>query len=261
MTVPRAYLPNVQELAAIFGKAVLPWEQGYPRPSGKVGDWILDYDPRNETFLIREIADTAGKFRYPFGDFSLESHDFHIAVDMMIRALKEYGRTYLPGVRPTQGEIYGAHLPQVTIEGTTYYRDDVKKEFRVVGHPDSRISFRDYELRYFDGERSIRAYFSGNVATMQGRSGSGVKSYETTNQENAIQVLDFWILNGVVKPGAGPETEPKRPGRGEGNLLEIIIETDLIRIADNHNQKLETRDAQKALRAVRSWVKGGILKG
>lgn len=257
MTVPRAYLPNVQELAAIFGKAVLPWEQGQPMPSGKVGDWILDYDPRNETFLIREIADMAGKFRYPFGDFSLEAHDFQLAVNMMIHALKEYRRT-CPTLTP--GEIYGAQYPQVTIDGITYLRDDVKKEFRVVGHPDQRISFRDYERKYFDGERSIRAYFSGNVATIQGRSGSGVKSYETTNQENAIQVFDFWILNGVVKPGAGSETEP-RPRRGEGNWLEIIIETDLIRIADNHNQKLETRDAQKAIRAVRSWVKSGILKG
>ncbi len=250
---------NILELATIFGKVVLSFEHGQPMPKGKVGDWILDHDPRNNTYLIREIADIAGNFRYPFGDFSIEANEFHTAVNMTILALKEYKR--IRDRIPPQGEIDWAHLPRVTIDGTTYYRDDAKQEFGVVGQFGQCISFKDYEQKYFGGERAIRAHFSGNVVTMQGQSGSGVKSYETTNQENAIQVFEFWILNGVLKPGSAPEIEPKRPGRGTGNWFEIIKETDLIRIADNYNQKLETKDVQKAIRAVRSWVYGGILKG
>lgn len=255
MQVPQ----NVMELAAIFGKVVLPWER-YPIPKGNVGNWILDYDPKNETFLIREIADTVGNFWYPFGDFSLESNDFRLAVDMMVKALKEYRRMY-PAPQGIGREIplgETSKLPQVTIKGTTYYRDDVKKEFSVVGYPEQRISFEDYEKKYFDGQRTLRAYFSGHVATMQSSHSGG---YETTNQDNAMQALTFWILNGVLLPGTGPEKETQRPGRGMGNWLEIFKVKGTFHIADNHSQNLSTEDAQKAIRAVKSWVYGGMLKG
>lgn len=160
-------------------------------------------------------------------------------------------------IHRTSPVVFSTPLPHV-INGMTYYRDDVKREFREVGHPEQRISFEDYEQKYFGGERWIRAHFSGNVAIMQS---SRAEAYQTTNHENAIQALDFWILNGVLLPGAAPERDPQRPGRGEGNWLEIEKAKGKINIADNHNQSLRTEDAQKALRATRSWVKGGMLKG
>jgi len=256
MPVPQ----NVMELAAIFGKVVLPWEHGFPMPKGKVGTWILDYDSKNETFLIREVADTAGNFRYPFGDFSMEANEFYTSVNLMVSALKEYRRLY-PAPQGIGREIplgETSNLPQVTIKGTTYYRDDVKKEFRIVGYPKQRISFEDYEKKYFDGQRTIRAYFSGNDTTMQSSHSGG---YQTTNQDNAMQALEFWILNGVLKPGVGPEKDTQRLGRGMGNWLEIFKVKGTFHIADNHNQHLSTEDAQKAIRAVKSWVYGGMLKG
>lgn len=256
MTVPR----NVVELAAIFGKTVLSWEQGFPVPKGKVGTWILDYDPKNETFLIREIADTAGNFRYPFGDFSIEANEFYTAVNMMVSALKEYRRIYKVPTGIGQVILSGetSKLPQVTIKGTTYYRDDVKKEFTVVGYPEQRISFENYEKKYFNGQRTIRAYFSGNTTTMQSSHSGG---YETTNRDNAMEALAFWILNGVLLLGTGHEEDTQRPGRGMGNWLEIFKVKGMFHIADNHNQHLSTEDTQKAIRAVRSWVYGGTLKG
>lgn len=260
MPLPPSIPQNVMELAAIFGKVVLPWGNGFPVPKGKVGTWILDYDSKNETFLIREIADTAGNFRYPFGDFSMEANEFYTSVNMMISALKEYRRLY-PAPQGIGREIplgETSKLPKVTIKGTTYYRDDVKKEFRVVGYPEQRISFENYEKKYFDGQRTIRAYFSGNSTTMQSSHSGG---YETTNRDNAMQALTFWILNGVLLPGSGPEEDTQRPGRGMGNWLEIFKVKGTFHIADNHNQYLSTEDAQKAIRAVKSWVYGGTLKG
>ena len=228
MPLPPSILQRVMELAAIFGKTVLPYEQGFHVPKGKVGIWILDYDPKNDTFLIREIADTAGNFRYPFGDFSIEANEFYTSVAMMVKALNEYRKLYPspPGiVQVTPG--YGARV-------------------------------RTGQVAQTGGERWIRAYFSGNIATMQS---SKAETYETTNQDNAMEALSFWILNGVLKPGAVPDREPKRPQRGEGNWLEIEKVNGTINIADNHNQNLSTQDAQKAIRAVKSWVYGGMLKG
>lgn len=228
MPVPPSIPQSVMELAAIFGKGVLPWEQGFPVPKGKVGTWILDYDHKNETFLIREIADTAGNFRYPFGDFSIEANEFYTAVGMMVRALNEYRRIYPPPpvtVQVTQG--YGARLPT-------------------------------RQMAQLTGERWIRVHFSGNVATMQS---SRAEAYETTNPDNASQALIDWILDGMLKAGKAQEREPKRPGRGESNMLEIQILNGELSIADNHNQSMRTKDVQKAIRAVRSWVHGGQLKG
>jgi len=150
------------------------------------------------------------------------------------------------------------NMQQVTIGGMTYNRDDVMKEFRVVGHPDQRISFRNYEKKYFDDQRTLRIHFSGNVATMQSSHSGG---YKTTNQENAVQAIAFWILTGVLKPGEAMESEREREGRGEANWLEIFKASGNFHIADNHNHDLSTEDAQKAVRAVKSWVYGGQLKG
>lgn len=256
ITVPR----NVLELARLFGRdMVLVQEPGFPETTGRVGAWILDYNPKNETALIK-IRVTATEFRLPFNITKLEMPLFSLAVDMMIKAIKEYRSTYptLPGVRHElpPGEVYGAKLPQVTIGGTTYYRDDVKREFREVGHPERGISFEDYETKYFRGVRWLRAYFSGNVATFQS---SNAEGYETTNQENAVQAFAFWIHNGVLKPGAGPETI-KKPGRGMGNWLEVEKVKGVINITDSTDQRMRTEDATKAVKAVRSWIYGGILQ-
>jgi hypothetical protein len=149
------------------------------------------------------------------------------------------------------------NMQQVTIGGLTYNRDDVRKEFVVVGRPDQHISFRDYEKKYFDDQRTLRIHFSGNVATMQSSHSGG---YKTTNQDNVVQAITFWILTGVLKPGEIAESEREREGRGEANWLEIFKASGKFYIADNHNQDLSTEDAQKAVRAVSSWVYGGQLK-
>lgn len=172
----------------------------------------------------------------------------------MLRATGELKRLleFPPAVK--QEKVGG----EVTIGGLTYLRDDIKKEFRVVGHPDQRISFRDYEKKYFDDQRTLRIHFSGNVATMQSSHSGG---YKTTNQDNAVQAIAFWIHTGVLKPGEAMESEREREGRGEANWLEIFKASGNFHIADNHNQDLSTEDAQKAVRAVSSWVYGGQLKG
>lgn len=173
----------------------------------------------------------------------------------MLRATGELKRSLEMALAALKPEKVGG---EVTIGGLTYLRDDIKKEFRIVGHPDQRISFREYEKKYFDDQRTLRIHFSGNVATMQSSHSGG---YKTTNQENAVQAIAFWILTGVLKPGEAMESEREREGRGEANWLEIFKASGNFHIADNHNQDLSTEDAQKAVRAVSSWVYGGQLKG
>lgn len=259
-----------KRLAEVFGKQTLPWETvkgraALPLPPGEppvtltnVGAWTLDYDHSTGTYIIKEIADKTGRHTTPFGVFRLPADHFIVAVDMIIRAINLHKSLYPtpPGVRHEipPGEIYGAKLPQVTIGGTTYYRDDVRKEFREVGKPENRVSFHDYELKYFAGHRILRANFSGNVVTFQSILGD---SYETTNQENAIQAFAYWIHNGVLKPGAGTEV-PKKPGRGKGNWLEVESVQRIFHITDSTNQRMRTEDASKAVKAVRSWIYGGV---
>ncbi len=249
-----------KRLAEVFGKQTLPWETVKGRAVPNVGAWTLDYDSSTDTYIIREIVDKTGGDKLPFGVFRLPPDAFIVAVDMIIRAINLHKSLYptLPGVRHElpPGEIYGAKLPQVTIGGTTYYRDDVKREFREAGHPERGISFEDYETKYFRGVRWLRAYFSGNVATFQS---SNAEGYETTNQENAIQAFAFWIHNGVLKHGAGAEV-PKTLGRGMGKWLEVEKVKGVFNIADSTNQQLRTEDAAKAVKAVRSWIYGGILQ-
>lgn len=254
------------KLAEMYGKKTVPFKEIRGRttvPEEYTGAWVL-IERSDGRLSIAEITGTQVTVRdlkFPLGAIAFPPIDFPAAVDMAMHAVREYMHVYptLPGVRhEIHPEIYGATFPQVTLKGTTYYRDDVKKEFRVVGHPEQRISFEDYEKKYFDGQRTIRAYFSGNVTTMQSSHSGG---YETTNQDNAMQALSFWILNGVLLPGAGHEKDTQRPGRGEGQWLEIFKVKSTFHIADNHNQHLSTEDAQKAIRAVRSWVYGGQLKG
>jgi hypothetical protein len=259
MPLPIQVPKNVLELAKLFGRdMVLVQETGFPEPTGRTGAWIFDYDPKNETALIK-IRVSANEFRLPFNSTKLEMPVFLQAVDMMIKAIKEHRSMYptLPGVRHElpPGEVYGAKLPQVAIGGTTYYRDDVKREFREVGHPERGISFEDYEIKYFGGARRLKAFFSGNVATFQSSNG---ESYETTNQENAVQAFAFWILNGVLKPGAGAEVL-KRKGRDAGNWLDIEKVNGVFNITDNGNQRTRTDEAAKAVSAIRSWIYGGIL--
>lgn len=252
------------KLAEMYGKKTVPFESIKGRttvPKEYTGLWVL-IERSDGRLSIAEITGTQvtpRDLKFPLGAIAFPPTDFPAAVDMAMHAVREYMYVYptLPGVRHEvpPGEI--AKLPEVTINGMTYYRDDVKREFREVRHPEQRISFEDYEHKYFLGDRWIRAHFSGNVAKMQS---SRAEAYMTTNQENAVQALDFWILNGVLLPGVGPE-DPQRPGRGEGNWLEIEKVKGKINIVDNHNQSLSTEDAQKALRAVRSWVYGGTLKG
>lgn len=253
------------KLAEMYGKKTVPFETIKGRttvPEEHIGAWVL-LERSDRRLSIAEITGTSvtlANLKFPLGAIAFQPIDFPAAVDMAMHAVREYMYVYhtLPGVkREMLGELYGAKLPEVTINGMTYYRDDVKREFREVGHPEQRISFEDYEHKYFLGDRWIRAHFSGNVAKIQS---SRAEAYQTTNQDNAMQALAFWILNGVLIPGAGPEN-PQRPGRGEGNWLEIEKVKGKINIADNHNQSLSPEDAQKAVRAVRSWVYGGTLKG
>lgn len=260
MPLPIQVPRNVLELAKLYGRdMVLVQEPGFPEPTGRAGAWILDYNPKNETALIK-IRVTATEYRLPFNVTRLEMSVFSLAVDMMIKAIKEYRYTYptLPGVRHElpPGEVYGAKLPQVTIGDITYYRDDVKREYREVGHPERGISFDDYEKKYFRGARRLRAVFSGNVATFQS---SNAESYETTNQENAVQAFAHWIHNGVLKPGAGPDTV-KFPSRNMGNWLEVEKVNGVFNLSDGTNQRLRTEDAAKAVKAVRHWIYGGILQ-
>jgi len=254
------------KLAEMYGKKTVPFDAVKGRttvPKEYTGAWVL-IERADRRLSIAEITGTQVTLRdlkFPLGAIAFQPIDFPAAVDMAMHAIREYMHVYpttLPGARHEvpPGEI--AKMPQVTINGVTYYRDDAMKEFRVVGHPEQRISFEDYEHKYFLRNRWIRGHFSGNVAIMQS---SRAEAYQTTNQDNAMEALAFWILNGVLIPGAGPEKDPQRPGRGEGNWLEIEKVTGKINIADNHNQSLSTEDAQKALRAVRSWVYGGQLKG
>lgn len=253
------------KLAEMYGKKTVPFETIKGRttvPEEHIGAWVL-LERSDRRLSIAEITGTSvtlANLKFPLGAIAFQPIDFPSAVDMAMHAVREYMYVYstLPGARQgiPQGEI--AKLPQVTINGMTYYRDDVKREFREAGHPEQRISFEDYEHKYFLGDRWIRAHFSGNVAKMQS---SRAEAYQTTNQDNAMHALEFWILNGVLLPGVGPEKDPQRPGRGEGNLLEIEKVKGTINIADNYNQSLRTEDAKKAVRAVRSWVYGGQLKG
>lgn len=148
------------------------------------------------------------------------------------------------------------NMQQVTIGEITYHRDDAMEEFRVVGHPDQRISFQDYEEKYFGERRWLRAHFSGNITTIQT---SRAEAYETTNQENAVHALEFWILNGMLLPGLAPEKEQKRPGRGQGKWLDIEKAYGKFNLAD-FSQRLSTDNPQKAVGAVKSWVYGGQLK-
>lgn len=250
-----------EKLAEMYGKRTVPFESIKGRttvPEEYIGAWVLleGSDGRLSIAEIKGTSVTLANLRFPLGAIAFKPIDFPSAVDMAMHAVREYMYVYptLPGVRHEipPGEIYGAHLPQVTIDGTTYYRDDVKKEFRVVGHPGQHISFKDYEQKYFGGERWLRAYFSGNVAKIE--SGRG-EIYETTNQDNALQAIDYWVLNGVLKQGACPEREPKRPGRGVGNELMVEKVQMEITIRATPHYTMQTGDAPKALRAIRSWLR------
>lgn len=253
-----------QRLAEMFGKKTIPYENIKGKttvPNDYYGTWVL-LKKEDGRLSVVEITGTPGAsagLRYPLGAILFEPKDFPAAADMAMHAIREYQYLHptLPGVRhglPAPETFL--HFPQVTIEGTTLAMDDVKGEFRVVGDPTKSISFVDYEKRYFDGYRTLRIHFTGNVATMQSSHSGG---YKTTNQDNALEAITFWVQTGVLKPGAEPETERERQTRGEGNILEIVREKNKISIVDNHGQSLQTDNIPKALRAIRSWVKGGML--
>lgn len=242
-----------ETLANIFGKRTLV--NGRESPSD-TGAWIFHYEPANDTVLIKELTKWPDVFNYPLGYIAVRPSDFVVAASLIVHAIDSYKNVYPAhgGVPP--GEVYGARLPKVRVAGKTFYRDDVRREFREVGHPERGISFEEWEITVAKGpERSLRAEFNGNIAIMTTNLGAG---YETTNQWNVIQAISNWLYSGILAPyEAGPETQKSMDMYT--NWLSIEKTRDAITISDNVHQRRRYRDMPTAISAVRSWVFAGQL--